>query len=34
VRTTSRVEMIDITDQIQELVYQSDVEEGVCHIFR
>jgi secondary thiamine-phosphate synthase enzyme len=33
VRTTSRVEMIEITDQIQKLVYQSGVEEGVCHIF-
>jgi secondary thiamine-phosphate synthase enzyme len=33
VRTASRVEMIDITDQIQALVYRSDVEEGVCHIF-
>jgi secondary thiamine-phosphate synthase enzyme len=33
VRTTSRVEMIDITGQIQELVRQSGVEEGVCHLF-
>ncbi len=33
VRTASRVEMIDITDRIQKLVYQSEVEEGVCHIF-
>ncbi len=33
VRTTSRVEMVDITGQIQELVRQSGVEEGVCHIF-
>jgi secondary thiamine-phosphate synthase enzyme len=33
VRTTSRVEMIDITGQIQELVRQSGVTEGVCHIF-
>jgi secondary thiamine-phosphate synthase enzyme len=32
VRTTSRVEMIEITDRIQELVRQSEVEEGVCHI--
>jgi len=33
VRTTSRVEMVDITSQIQELVRQSGVEEGVCHLF-
>jgi secondary thiamine-phosphate synthase enzyme len=33
VRTTSRVEMVDITGQIQELVRQSGVEEGVCHLF-
>jgi secondary thiamine-phosphate synthase enzyme len=33
VSTTSRVEMIDLTDRIQELVYQSEVEEGVCHLF-
>ncbi len=33
VRTTSRIEMVDITGQIQELVRQSGVEEGVCHIF-
>jgi secondary thiamine-phosphate synthase enzyme len=33
VRTSSRVEMADITDKIQELVYRSGVEEGVCHLF-
>jgi secondary thiamine-phosphate synthase enzyme len=33
VRTTSRVEMVDITGQIEELVRQSGVEEGVCHLF-
>jgi len=33
VRTTSRVEMVDITSQIQELVQHSGVEEGVCHLF-
>ena len=33
VRTTSRVEMVDITGQIQELVRQSGVTEGVCHLF-
>jgi thiamine phosphate synthase YjbQ (UPF0047 family) len=32
VRTTSRVEMVDITGEIQELVRLSGVEEGVCHI--
>jgi secondary thiamine-phosphate synthase enzyme len=34
VRTTSRIEMVDITGQIQELVRQSGVTEGVCHIFQ
>ena len=33
VRTTSRTEMVDITGQIQELVRQSGVTEGVCHLF-
>jgi secondary thiamine-phosphate synthase enzyme len=33
VRTSRRIEMVDITGQIQELVRQSGVEEGVCHIF-
>jgi secondary thiamine-phosphate synthase enzyme len=33
VRTTNRIEMVDITGQIQEVVGQSGVEEGVCHIF-
>ncbi len=33
VRTSSRVEMVDITSQIQELVQHSGVEEGVCHLF-
>ena len=33
VRTTSRIEMVDITGQIQELVRHSGVEEGVCHLF-
>ena len=32
VRTTGRVEMIDITGEVQELVRQEDVQEGVCHI--
>ena len=33
VPTSRRTEMVDITGQIQELVRQSGVEEGVCHIF-
>lgn len=33
VRTTSLVEMVDITSQVQELVQHSGVEEGVCHLF-
>jgi secondary thiamine-phosphate synthase enzyme len=33
VRTSRRIEMVDITGQIQELVRQSGVTEGVCHIF-
>jgi secondary thiamine-phosphate synthase enzyme len=33
VPTSRRIEMVDITGQIQELVRQSGVEEGVCHIF-
>jgi len=33
VPTTRRIEMVDITGQIQELVRLSGVTEGVCHIF-
>ena len=33
VRTGSRVEMVDITSKIQELVRTGEVEEGVCHLF-
>jgi secondary thiamine-phosphate synthase enzyme len=33
VRTNSRIEMVDITGKIQELVRDSDVTEGVCHVF-
>jgi len=33
VRTGSRVEMVEITSKIQELVQSGEVEEGVCHIF-
>ena len=34
VRTKHRTEMVDITGEIQALVRQSGVEEGVCHIFQ
>ena len=33
VRTNRRIEMVEITGKIQELVRVSGVEEGVCHIF-
>jgi secondary thiamine-phosphate synthase enzyme len=33
VGTSRRIEMVDITGQIQDLVGQSGVTEGVCHIF-
>jgi len=33
VRTSSRIEMVEITGQIQAVVRQSGVTEGVCHIF-
>jgi secondary thiamine-phosphate synthase enzyme len=33
VRTTRRIEMADITAQIQELVSAGGLETGVCHIF-
>ncbi len=33
VPTHHRTEMVDITAQIQELVRDSGVEEGVCHVF-
>lgn len=32
-RTRQRIELVDITGEIQELVRQSGVEEGVCHLF-
>jgi secondary thiamine-phosphate synthase enzyme len=32
-RTNRRTEMVEITGQIQAMVRQSGVEEGVCHIF-
>ena len=34
VRTNRRTELLDITGEIQELVRQSGVTEGVCHIFQ
>ena len=34
VRTNRRTEMVDITGEIQELLRQSGVTEGVCHIFQ
>ncbi len=33
VRTNHRTELLDITDQIQELVRNVDIGEGVCHLF-
>lgn len=33
VRTGSRIEMVDITRRIEELVRASNIEEGVCHLF-
>jgi secondary thiamine-phosphate synthase enzyme len=33
VRTESRIEMVDITGRIQELVRIGGVKEGVCHVF-
>jgi secondary thiamine-phosphate synthase enzyme len=33
VRTTSRIEMADITARIQELVRANGLESGVCHVF-
>jgi secondary thiamine-phosphate synthase enzyme len=33
VRTGSRIEMVDITGKIQDLVRKSGVTEGVCHVF-
>jgi len=33
VRTKSRVEFIDITPQVREIVRESGVKEGVCYVF-
>jgi secondary thiamine-phosphate synthase enzyme len=32
-RTRQRTELVDITGEIQELVRQSGIEDGVCHLF-
>jgi secondary thiamine-phosphate synthase enzyme len=34
VRTEQRTELVDITGEVEALVRQSGVEEGVCHIFQ
>ena len=34
VRTRQRTELVDITGEVEALVRQSGVEEGVCHIFQ
>jgi thiamine phosphate synthase YjbQ (UPF0047 family) len=34
VPTRQRTELADITGEVEELVRQSGVEEGVCHIFK
>jgi len=33
VRTASRIEMVDITDKVKELVRSDGIEEGLCHLF-
>ncbi|MHB8068904.1 MAG: secondary thiamine-phosphate synthase enzyme YjbQ [Desulfobaccales bacterium] len=33
VRTNTRIELLDLTSQVQEVVSQSGVSEGLCHIF-
>jgi secondary thiamine-phosphate synthase enzyme len=33
VRTARRVQLVDITDEVAEVVERSRVEEGVCHVF-
>jgi secondary thiamine-phosphate synthase enzyme len=33
VKTNTRTELLDLTSQIQEVVRQSGVSEGLCHIF-
>ena len=33
VRTSSRVEMVDITSQIRDVIRESDTQEGICTIY-
>lgn len=33
VRTNTRIELLDLTSQVQEVVSQSGVTEGLCHVF-
>jgi secondary thiamine-phosphate synthase enzyme len=33
VRTNTRTELLDLTHQVQEVVNQSGVSEGLCHVF-
>ena len=33
VRTHTRIELLDLTRQVQEVVSQSGVSEGLCHVF-
>ena len=33
VRTNTRTELLDLTSQVQEVVSQNGVSEGLCHIF-
>jgi len=33
VRTNTRIELLDLTSQVQEVVSQNGVSEGLCHIF-
>ncbi|RJR42614.1 MAG: YjbQ family protein [Deltaproteobacteria bacterium] len=33
VRTSHRTELLDLTSQVQEVVNQSGVSEGICHVF-
>ncbi len=33
VRTNTRIELLDLTRQVQEVVSQSGVSEGLCHVF-
>jgi len=33
VKTTKRIELIDITDKVQEAVSKSRIKDGICHVF-